>query len=69
MNKLIFATVVLASCNSDRESLLAMSCYVCVVAVIVVVFFFFEPNTAICLLLFWKSLWIKRNVWFSFKVF
>ena len=37
MNKLIFATVVLASCNSDRESLLAMSCYVCVVAVIVVV--------------------------------
>ena len=41
MNKLIFATVVLASCNSDRESLLAMSCYVCVVAVIVVVVFFF----------------------------
>ena len=47
-----------------------MSCYVCVVAVIVVVVVvFFEPNTAICLLLFWKSLWIKRNVWFSFKVF
>ena len=41
MNKLIFATVVLASCNSDRESLLAMSCYVCVVAVIVVVVVFF----------------------------
>ena len=40
MNKLIFATVVLASCNSDRESLLAMSCYVCVVAVIVVVVVF-----------------------------
>ena len=54
MNKLIFATVVLASCNSDRESLLAMSCYVCVVAVIVVVVFFFEPNTAICLLFFGK---------------
>ena len=68
MNKLIFATVVLASCNSDRESLLAMSCYVCVVAVIVVVVVFFEPNTAICLLFFGK-VWIKRNVWFSFKVF
>lgn len=54
MNKLIFATVVLASCNSDRESLLAMSCYVCVVAVIVVVVFFFEPNTAIFLLFFGK---------------
>ena len=55
MNKLIFATVVLASCNSDRESLLAMSCYVCVVAVIVVVVVvFFEPNTAICLLFFGK---------------
>lgn len=54
MNKLIFATVVLASCNSDRESLLAMSCYVYVVAVIVVVVFFFEPNTAICLLFFGK---------------
>ena len=45
MNKLIFATVVLASCNSDRESLLAMSCYVCVVAVIVVVVFFFLSLT------------------------
>lgn len=45
MNKLIFATVVLASCNSDRESLLAMSCYVCVVAVIVVVFVFFLSLT------------------------
>ena len=56
MNKLIFATVVLASYNSDRESLLAMSCYVCVVAVIVVVVVvvFFEPNTAICLLFFGK---------------
>lgn len=51
---MIFATVVLASCNSDRESLLAMSCYVCVVAVIVVVVVFFEPNTAICLLFFGK---------------
>ena len=67
MNKLIFATVVLASCNSDRESLLAMSCYVCVVAVIVVVVVFFLSLTQqfVC----WKSLWIKRNVWFSFKVF
>ena len=45
MNKLIFATVVLASCNSDRESLLAMSCYVCVVAVIVVVVVFFLSLT------------------------
>ena len=45
MNKLIFATVVLASCNSDRESLLAMSCYVCVVAVIVVVVVFFFSLT------------------------
>lgn len=45
MNKLIFATVVLASCNSDRESLLAMSCYVCVVAVIFVVVFFFLSLT------------------------
>lgn len=45
MNKLIFTTVVLASCNSDRESLLAMSCYVCVVAVIVVVVFFFLSLT------------------------
>lgn len=45
MNKLIFATVALASCNSDRESLLAMSCYVCVVAVIVVVVVFFLSLT------------------------
>ena len=45
MNKLIFATVILASCNSDRESLLAMSCYVCVVAVIVVVVVFFFSLT------------------------
>ena len=46
-----------------------MSCYVCVVAVIVVVvvvvFFLSLTQQFVC----WKSLWIKRNVWFSFKVF